>query len=136
MTVYAALQSVIGLPSLQVLDLSGNALSGDPEGSFDLHYCEGGSLSACDTTALESRVSSLAILLLASNLIAGELEEDSLPRSLSVLTLSENLLHGPVPDDYSQLSVFFAGETKATLGCVCVFFSGLFLQVVLGHSRK
>ncbi|CAN0437806.1 unnamed protein product, partial [Laminaria digitata] len=116
MTVYAAMQSVVGLPSLQVLDLSSNALTGNLEGSFDLHYCdfdEGGSLSGgggggtCNTAVTKTRSSSLVIVLLASNLIGGGLEADSLPRSLSVLTLSDNLLHGPVPEDYSQLSVFF-----------------------------
>ncbi|CAM9441770.1 unnamed protein product, partial [Pylaiella littoralis] len=108
MPVYHALQSVISFASLQVLDLSGNALTGDMEQLFHLHYCEGGSLDACDSTASKAGGSSLVIALLTSNEIDGGLQDDSLPRSLSVLTLSDNLLHGRVPDDFSQLSVFLA----------------------------
>lgn len=112
MPVYDALQSVISFASLQVLDLSGNALSGDMEQIFRMHYCEGGGLSACDSTASKVGGSSWAITLLSSNEIEGGLEENSLPRSLSVLTVSDNLLHGPVPDDFSQLSVFMAGKKR------------------------
>lgn len=109
MSVYLALQSVISLSSLQTLDFSGNALSGNMEGSLEAYYCEGGDLNACDTAILSTR-SVLTILLLASNFIEGGLQADALPRSLFVLTLSENMLYGPVPEDFSQLSVFFAGE--------------------------
>lgn len=113
MPVYQALQSVIGLASLQVLDLSGNALTGELEGSFEMLYCDGASLDACDsaTTAVKTGASLMAIVLLASNSIEGGLEEaHALPRSLSVFSVSGNLLEGPVPEDYSRLSVFFAGE--------------------------
>lgn len=112
MPVYDALQSVISFASLQVLDLSGNALSGDMEQLFHLHYCEGGSLGACASTASKTGGSTMVIALLTSNTIEGGLETNSLPRSLSVLTVSDNLLHGPVPDDFSQLSVFMAGEKR------------------------
>lgn len=110
MSVYHALQSVISFGSLQVLDLSGNALSGDMEQLFHLHFCKGGNLSACDSTTSKAGGSNLVIALLTSNIIEGGLEDNSLPRSLSVLTVSDNLLHGPVPDDFSQLSVFMAGK--------------------------
>lgn len=112
MPVYDALQSVIGFSSLQVLDLSGNALSGDMEHSFDLHYCEGGSLGSCESTATKTGASDMAIVLLASNRIEGGVGAILLPRSMSVLTVSDNLLHGPVPDDFSQLSVLMAGEKR------------------------
>lgn len=110
MPAYDAIQSVIGFASLQVLDLSGNALSGNIENAFDLHYCEGGSLGSCDSTATKTGACDMAIVLLASNRIEGRLDEIVLPGSVSVLTVSDNLLHGPVPDDFSQLSVFMAGE--------------------------
>lgn len=113
MTVYHALQSVTSLSSLQTLDLSENALSGDFEGCFELRYCEENdsllSPNACDATIVKTGASVLAVLLLASNVIEGELKEGALPSSLSVMTVSDNFLHGPVPDDFSQLSVFFAG---------------------------
>lgn len=110
MPAYDAIQSVIGFASLQVLDLSGNALSGNMEHSFDLYYCEGGSLGSCDSTATKTGASDIAIVLLASNRIEGGLDTVLLPRSMSVLTVSDNLLNGPVPADFSQLSVFMAGE--------------------------
>lgn len=111
MTLYRALQSIITLPSLQMLDLSDNVLSGTLGGSFELYYCAGGGLDDCDSAELKAGASVMAVLLLASNLIEGELEKvDTLPRSLSVLTLSDNLLHGPVAENFSQLSVFYAGE--------------------------
>ena len=110
MPVYDAIQSVVGFESLQTLDLSGNILNGDLEQSFELHYCEDGDLGTCDSTAFKTGASNMAIVLLASNLIEGGLDAMSLPRSLSVLTVSDNMLHGPVPDDFSQLSVFMAGE--------------------------
>lgn len=112
MPAYHALQSVIGFTSLQVLDLSGNALSGNMEHSFDLHYCEEGILNSCDSVATTTGASDLAIVLLASNRIEGGLDSIFLPRSMSVLTVSDNLLHGPVPGDFSQLSVFQAGEKR------------------------
>eukprot|EP00903_Cladosiphon_okamuranus_P019409 g17845.t1 len=108
MPAYDAIQSVIGFASLQVLDLSGNALSGNIENAFDLHYCEGGSLGSCDSIVAKTGASDMAIVLLASNRIEGRLDEIVLPGSVSVLTVSDNLLHGPVPDDFSQLSVFLA----------------------------
>lgn len=120
MTVYRALQSVITLPSLQSLDLSDNVLSGTLEGSFELYYCAGGSLDDCDSAELKTGASTVAVLLLASNFIEGGLEKvDTLPRSLSVFTISDNLLHGPVPEEISQLSVFFAGEIyMGTMGSI------------------
>lgn len=116
MTVYQALQSCIGLRSLQSLDLSNNLLTGTLEGSFDWYYCQadgsGNSGSDCVTAVARSSTSSvLAILLLGSNFITGELgKEGILPPSFSVLAVSDNVLYGPVPDDFSQLTVFFAGE--------------------------
>lgn len=111
MTVYLAIQSIIGLPSLQMLDLSGNALSGELYDVFNLYYCEGGSLGGCESALRSSRAISLTTLLLAANEIEGTLEAVPLPESLSVLSVSNNQLQGAVPEDYSQLSVFFAGET-------------------------
>ncbi|CAN0004076.1 unnamed protein product, partial [Hapterophycus canaliculatus] len=108
MSVYQALQSAISFASLQMLDLSSNILSGSMDQSFDLHYCDGVGSDACDTTVVKTGASTMAIVLLSSNLIEGELRTSSLPRSLSVLTVSDNLLIGPVPEDYAQLSVFMA----------------------------
>lgn len=117
MTVYQALQSCMGLQSLQSLDLSNNVLTGTLEGAFDWYYCQeddsgNSGSSAYVTEALRSSTSVvLAILFLGSNFMSGALEEESaLPSSLSVLTVSDNLLYGPVPDDFSQLAVFFVGE--------------------------
>lgn len=112
MPAYDAIQSVIGFASLQVLDLSGNALSGNMEHSFDLNFCEGGNSVSCDSTAISTGASDVVVLLLASNRIDGGLDAISLPGSLSVLTVSDNLLHGPVPVEFSQLSVFMAGERR------------------------
>lgn len=112
MPAYDAIQSVISLASLQVLDLSGNALIGNMENAFDLYYCEGGSLGSCDSTATKTGASDMTIVLLASNRIGGGLDGMSLPGSVSVLTVSDNLLHGPVPDYFSQLSVFMAGKRR------------------------
>lgn len=112
MPVYHALQSVIGFASLQVLDLSNNSLDGIVGQCFELHSCAGESLDACDSTTVKTGASNLAILLLSSNSIEGELEAHSFPRSLSALTVSDNLLTGPVPEDCAQLSVFLAGENK------------------------
>lgn len=123
MTVYRALQSVIGMVSLQTLDLSNNALSGVLKGSFEQHYCGegvsgGGSsnrYSNCDSVSVTIGASMLAILLLSSNDVEGELEDNedndiTLPVSLSVLTVSDNSLYGSVPEGFSQLYVFFAGK--------------------------
>ena len=115
MTVYYALQSVIALPSLQTLDLSGNVLSAELSAAFDLYYCDGGSLDKCGFARRSSRVSPLTTLLLEANAIEGVLEAGALPQSLSVFSVSENQLYGPVPEDYSQLSVFLAGEILYTL---------------------
>lgn len=115
MSVYLALQSVIGFTSLQMLDLSGNFLDGSMDQSLDLHFCDGIGVDACDSTGVKTGASAIAIVLLASNLIEGGLTS-SLPRSLSVLTVSDNQLSGPVPEDYSQLSVFMAGEKKRWKG--------------------
>lgn len=112
MPAYHAIQSVVGFASLQVLDLSGNALSGNVEHAFDLYHCEGGSLGSCDSTATKTGASDMAIVLLASNRIEGALDETLLPGSMSVLTVSDNLLYGSVPDYFSQLSVFMAGERR------------------------
>eukprot|EP00752_Nemacystus_decipiens_P005285 g4793.t1 len=108
MPAYNAIQSVIGFASLQVLDLSANALSGSMEHAFDLHHCEGGSLGSCDSTVTKTGASDMAIVLLASNRIEGTLDETLLPASISVLTVSDNLLYGPVPNGFSKLSVFMA----------------------------
>ncbi|CAM9498693.1 unnamed protein product [Scytosiphon promiscuus] len=108
MPVYLALQAVIGFASLQVLDFSGNVLSGSMDQSFDLHFCDAAGSDPCESTVVKTGASAMAIVLLASNLIDGELEAISLPKSLSVLTVSANLLHGPVPEGYSQLAVFMA----------------------------
>lgn len=116
MPAYHAIQSAIGFASLQLLDLSGNALSGNMEHAFDLYHCEGGILGSCDSTATKTGASDMAIVLLASNRIEGALDETLLPGSMSVLTVSDNLLHGPVPDDFSQLSVFMAGERRRDVG--------------------
>lgn len=110
MTVYRALQSIVGFSSLQALDLSHNALTGELRGSFDRYYCEGGGLNACNSAVVKTGASLLAIVLLASNFIEGGLKVEALPRSLTVFTVSDNLLQGPVPEDYSQLSAFFAGK--------------------------
>ncbi|CAN0050348.1 unnamed protein product [Ectocarpus sp. 6 AP-2014] len=108
MPVYHALQSVIGFESLQVLDLSNNSLDGTVGQYFELHSCAGGSLDECDSITVKTGASNLAILLLSSNSIEGELEAHSFPRSLSALTVSDNLFTGPVPEDCAQLSVFLA----------------------------
>lgn len=122
MTVYLALQSIIGLPSLQTLDLSVNALSGELDDVFDVYHCDGGSLGDCESALRSSRAISLTTLLLAANEIEGTLEAVRLPESLFVLSVSNNQLQGPVPEDYSQLSVFFAGET--ILYCYITLFRG------------
>lgn len=109
-TVHDTLQSVIGWSTLQTLDLRNNLLSGTLDGSLDMYYCEDEASGACGAVGVRSGGSSLATLLLSSNLISGELRETMLPSSLLVLTLSNNLLHGAVPDSFSQLRVFLASE--------------------------
>lgn len=109
MTAYHALQSVIGWPSLQILDLSNNELSGTLEGSFERHYCQEGGGGACEFSGIKMGASVLSIVLLASNVITGELLDVTLPPSLSVLSISGNMLHGSLPGGYAQLLIFFAG---------------------------
>lgn len=110
MTLYDALQSIVGLASLQTVDFSNNTLSGTFEESFTMYYCQEGTSGACDSAGVKTGASSLTILLLASNTISGELQMETLPASLNVLTASDNLLEGRVPDSFSQLLAFFAGK--------------------------
>lgn len=101
-----------------MLDLSENALTGTLEGAFDLYYCEESTNSGvCRTAGFKVGASTLTVLLLSSNYISGGLTEivETLPLSLSVLTASDNLLEGLVPEEFSQLVVFFAGEECVSL---------------------
>ena len=72
-TGYSALQTVVRWRSLQILDLSDNALTGSVEDALTLYVCEGLGSAECGANTSSVGAPSLRVLKLDGNALTGEM---------------------------------------------------------------
>jgi hypothetical protein len=129
---YTALQTVLGWPSVSVLDLSSNRLLGDLDGALRVYYCADGPASCLDIRQSKTR---LSVLLLRENEISGEVpESSSLPPVLSFLDISGNSMWGAVPDSYEQLSFLLLGGNDGLNSTSLPSFTSLSKNVTVAEA--
>jgi hypothetical protein len=110
---YSVLQTALGWPSLSVLDLRGNRLTGSIDDAFDFFY-----LDVNGTVRQRSAGEQLSILSLGSNTIEGDMPNDFnlIGSMLAALDVEHNDLSGNVPAEAGNLRAFLASGNPRLSG--------------------